>query len=201
MVKIIIIDDHPVVLFNLQIVLHAQQDFRVVNTYSSGKALLEATGLQDIDVALLDINLPDIDGFKLCSYLSTYFPHIKIIGISSFDDLEYISHFFKMGAHGYVVKGNSNQNLIDGIQEVLKGNIYLCDRSKEALHVDNTTTHFSIKLTKLEETIVANTVRTISMTDLSNALSISEDQMKIHVEFLKNKIKLYDLPHTINCGD
>lgn len=102
-------------VFNLKLGLHGYDSVEVVQTYSSGKSLMNSTILEEIDVALLDINLPDLNGFEISKYLKSNFPSIKIIGISSFEDYEHISLLLENGADGYIVKGAKNSQMLDVI--------------------------------------------------------------------------------------
>ncbi|MBD1431052.1 response regulator [Sphingobacterium litopenaei] len=193
MKRIIIIEDHPIVVFNLKLGLHGQDGIEVIETYNSGNALLSSQILEDIDLALLDINLPDLNGFEICKYLKANHPHIKIIGISSFEDYEHITQLLKNGANGYIVKGAKNSEMIEAINEVLNGSQYLCNTSKAAL--DNTTniTHKSVKLTKREQQIIelANIKPCIEF--ISDGMGESKPSMEIYFKMLKQKLEFYNI--------
>lgn len=201
MKRIIIIEDHPIVVFNLKLGLHGQDGINVVETYNSGKSLLSSTILNEVDVALLDINLPDLNGFEICKYLKQHYSHIKIIGISSFEDYEHISQLLENGANGYIVKGAKNSELIDAINIVLNGDNYLCHISKSALE---STTNFgsnTIKLTKKEQQIIelANIKPCIQF--ISDGLNEDVDTMRVYFKLLKEKINFYNLKVNLSSPD
>jgi DNA-binding NarL/FixJ family response regulator len=78
-----------------------------------------------IDVILLDINLPDISGIDLCKKIHKEFPEIKILGISTFSERSYISRMIENGASGYLIKSASGDEIAEAIDTVLKGKMYL----------------------------------------------------------------------------
>lgn len=197
MTKIIIIDDHPVVLFNLQLVLQAQETFEVVGSYASGHSLMEVSDLSQVDVALLDINLPDMDGFEVCIYLSQQYPKLKIIGISSFEDSEYISRLLKLGAHGYVVKGTSNKELVKAIHEVCLGNIFLCKVASSAFKQDAPPFKSAIKLTKREKKLLELTAIHTTIELISQGLGEKPEDTLLLLKLLVEKIEFYRLPYQI----
>lgn len=193
MKKIIIIEDHPIVVFNLKLGLHGQDDIEVVETYNSGKSLLDSTILNEVDLALLDINLPDLNGFEICKYLKKTKPHIKIIGISSFEDYEHIMQLLDNGANGYIVKGAKNSEMIEAINNVLSGNQYLCNTAKTELENIYKLSHKSIKLTKRERQLIelANIKPCIEF--ISDGMNENIESTKIFFKLLKEKIEFYNI--------
>lgn len=193
MKRIIIIEDHPIVVFNLKLGLHGQDDIEVVETYSSGKSLLDSTILSEVDLALLDINLPDLNGFEICKYLKKTHPHIKIIGISSFEDYEHITQLLDNGANGYIVKGAKNSEMIEAINSVLNGNQYLCHTAKTELENTYKLPHKSIKLTKRERQIIelANIKPCIEF--ISDGMDENIESTKFFFKLLKEKIEFYNI--------
>ena len=78
-----------------------------------------------IDIVLLDINLPDINGIDLCKKIKTTFPGIKIVGLSTFSERSYILRMIDNGASGYLIKSASVEEIEKALKTVLDGNLYL----------------------------------------------------------------------------
>lgn len=193
--KVIIIEDHPIVVFNLKIGLQQYDDIHIVDNFSTGKSLLEFTGLKDIDVALLDINLPDTSGFEICPYLKKVNPHIKIIGYSSFEDYEYINRFMKAGADGYIVKGAKIPTIYEAITKVMNGEFFFCEISSEKLeniHKDNSIP--TVKLTKRETQLIELLKANNSLDQISKAIGEDLKTTILIIDMLKEKINFYQLP-------
>ena len=85
--KIIIVDDHPLVLEGLKTMLDSFPKYEIVGLYSSGNDLLEDYESKVPHVILLDINLPDVIGMEICKRIKRHHQHIKIIAISNYDEI------------------------------------------------------------------------------------------------------------------
>lgn len=123
--SLLIVDDHPMVIAGLQQLLSGI-DFVTVKA-SATSAIDAMTQLKStpIDIVLLDINLPDINGIDLCKKIKTTFPGIKIVGLSTFSERSYILRMIDNGASGYLIKSASVEEIEKALRTVLDGNLYL----------------------------------------------------------------------------
>ena len=124
-VKVFIIDDHPMVVAGLNSLLGRMENIEVAGAVSNAFDAIPFLKKNQIDVILLDINLPDISGIDLCKKINSQFPGIKILGISTFSERSYISRMIENGASGYLIKSASAEEIAEAIDTVLKGKIYL----------------------------------------------------------------------------
>lgn len=104
MIRIAIVDDQTIVRKSLKTLLEDFEDISVVLEESDGTKLLELLPEVEIDIVLLDVLMPVMDGFETCRILVRDYPHILIAILSGVDDLEYIRRAMEMGAHGYLSK-------------------------------------------------------------------------------------------------
>ena len=79
-----------------------------------------------IDLVLLDINLPDDNGLDVCKLISEKYPQIKVLAITSFNEYTIIRKMLENGASGYILKNSMPEEVIEGIETVLKGETFLC---------------------------------------------------------------------------
>lgn len=193
MKKVIIIEDHPIVVFNLKLGLHGYDGVEVVETYSSGKSLMNSTILEEIDVALLDINLPDLNGFEISKYLKSNFPSIKIIGISSFEDYEHISLLLENGADGYIVKGAKNSEMLDAIAKVIQGEQYFCNTTQHVLDMKAVMGNKVPQLTKREKKLIELANSHPSLEFISQQLGEDLDSTASFYRLLVEKIDFYNM--------
>ena len=103
-IRILIVDDHPVVRKGLATFLQTKDDFLVVAEASNGKEALERCRESKIDVALMDLDMPDMDGVTATALLHEGYPELKIIILTSFKTDEQIQGALKAGAAGYLLK-------------------------------------------------------------------------------------------------
>lgn len=117
MQKILIVDDHPIVVEGLKMVL---TDYEC-QTASSGHECLELLRPFDPDVILLDINLPDVSGIDLCKNILEKNKRTKILAISSYNQRSWVTRMMDNGARGYILKNATDDEIKLAIQDVLEG--------------------------------------------------------------------------------
>lgn len=125
MVKVFIIDDHPMVIEGIRQMLQNADNLQIVGSATDGYAALEALKSNPADVALVDINLPDLDGIELCKKLQERFPKIKILGLSTFKERSFITRMIDAGASGYLLKNANGEELSDAIHAAHRGRMYM----------------------------------------------------------------------------
>jgi DNA-binding NarL/FixJ family response regulator len=124
--KVLLIDDHPLILSALQSVIQGLGDNVVVSTADSGRAAREALR-QDAthDLVLLDLQLGDADGFDLLTELRSKYPALPVVVISASDRTSDVIRAIDMGAMGFVPKRATNETLFDALQQVMSGGVYV----------------------------------------------------------------------------
>ncbi|RMG19732.1 MAG: DNA-binding response regulator [Bacteroidetes bacterium] len=125
MIRVFIVDDHPMVVAGIKDMLQHASSVQVVGEAHDGYRALELLAHTEADVALLDINLPDLDGIALCRKLKSRQPALKIIGISTFRERSYITRMIAEGASGYLLKNASREELLRAIEQVHAGGMYM----------------------------------------------------------------------------
>lgn len=125
MIKIIIADDHPAIRNAWQIFLSSFNNISVLAVCSSGKEVIKKVAELLPDIILMDINMTDISGIDATKRIMAQTPGMKVIGVSSHSSPLYIGKMMEAGARGYVIKHNVSDQLMNAIEEVYKGNIYI----------------------------------------------------------------------------
>ena len=105
MIKVMIVDDQELIRESLGIILSSKDDIRVVAKAGNGQEVLSEIERQEVDVILMDIRMPVIDGVTCTRIIKERHPEIRIIVLTTFDDDEYIYDAIKYGADGYLLKG------------------------------------------------------------------------------------------------
>ncbi len=132
-IKIMLVEDHELVRDGLKTILSLENDFKVVGEASTGKKAIELFGKLFPDIVLVDINLPDMSGHKVCSEIKSICASgdlakksgVKIIMLSMYDDEDNIIGSVRAGASGYLVKSVSSDVLIKSIRLVQSGEIVI----------------------------------------------------------------------------
>src|SRR4051812_21651890 len=121
MIKILCVDDHPVVLDGLSAIIAMQPDMEVAATAPNGEKALRVFREQKLDVTIVDLSLPDMSGFELIEAMREVDNRAKIIVLSSYDGDADIQRALNAGAQGYVAKGLVRDELLNAIRTVSKG--------------------------------------------------------------------------------
>lgn len=134
MIKVILADDHPVVLDGIKSLLHTTEKFEVVATASDGRAVLDALdrGTQ-ADLILTDMNMPGLDGFGLAEAIAARQEAIKTVILTIYDQEAYMAKAFEKGAHGFLNKNIDGDELIFALQRIHQEKPYICQHMSRHL--------------------------------------------------------------------
>ncbi|MDT8336117.1 MAG: response regulator transcription factor [Desulfurivibrionaceae bacterium] len=125
MTRIVIVEDHPLVLEAVKHLFAGKENMAVVGKAHSGKAALDKVRDLRPDVIILDISLPDINGLDLCPLFLDIFPEVKILFFTMHKEVSFIHQAFNSGAIGYVLKSSRVDCLVEAVEQVRKGKYYL----------------------------------------------------------------------------
>lgn len=122
--KIFIVDDHPLVIEGFRTLLKQNENVIVVGSAENAFEAMDFLKKNEVNIAFLDINLPDISGIELCKKIKTEFPATQCLALSTFNDRSYVSKMIENGASGYLLKNSSKEEIFLAIEEVAKGNMF-----------------------------------------------------------------------------
>ncbi len=131
MIRITIVEDLPIVLEGLRVLLDHFPDFKVVAEFRNGKEFVDAVTTIDTDIVLSDIDMPVMNGITATKLALSARPELKIIALSMYNDHRYYYEMLTAGAKGFVSKQSDPDELRDAITKVFAGENYF---SRELLH-------------------------------------------------------------------
>jgi DNA-binding NarL/FixJ family response regulator len=123
--RIVLADDHPIVLDGLRNLVRAEADFELVGEASSGLSALKTIREQKPDVAVLDISMPELNGILLCRRLIAEMPELRVLILTLHEDRAFVNQALEAGARGYILKRSAVENLVHGIRAITAGGTYL----------------------------------------------------------------------------
>lgn len=133
MIRVFIVDDHPVVIEGIHSLLRNEKDIEWAGQAMNAQSCLGFFVNNTADIILMDINLPDTSGVDLCAIMKEKYPGIFILGLSTFNQGLYIKKMMENGASGYILKNSSKEELLKAIHAVCDGGIYFSGEVGEAL--------------------------------------------------------------------
>jgi DNA-binding NarL/FixJ family response regulator len=125
LIKVSVTDDHPLVISGLKEMLARYPHIHLAGTYSNGDALLAGLETEMPDVLLLDIQMPGKTGDGLAPLLRKKYPGLKIVVLTNFESTLYANNMMKLGVHGYVMKSAEETIIINAIETVYRGGIFI----------------------------------------------------------------------------
>jgi DNA-binding NarL/FixJ family response regulator len=123
--RIVLADDHPIVLDGLRNLVRAEADFELVGEAMSGLAALKVIRDKRPDIAVLDISMPELNGIALSRRLLGEIPELRVLVLTLHEDRAYLNQAMEAGIRGYVLKRSAVENLVRAIRAVAVGGIYV----------------------------------------------------------------------------
>jgi DNA-binding NarL/FixJ family response regulator len=189
MIRVLIVDDHPVVHDGVAAALNRTPDIRLVQAAETIEDAVGSMARAKPDVALLDIRLRGADGLAAIGTLLAARPALRVIMFSAYDVDEYVFGAIRAGARGYLLKGAASAELIAAIRKVHAGESYLSpDLSAKLVDQMQARSHGSRLLTPRELMVLRLMAAGQSNREIAGSLAITERTVKFHVTAILNKI-------------
>ncbi len=132
-IKVLIADDHKLYREGIKSLLNEERGIDISVEVSSGREVLEKLEQQPIDIILMDIDMPDMNGIEATKAVKKRYPEMRILILSMHDDLEFILDVLKSGASGYLLKSSETLDLINAIKALALGSSYYSEKVSDKL--------------------------------------------------------------------
>jgi DNA-binding NarL/FixJ family response regulator len=188
MIKILIVDDHPLILEGIKALLADNDTITVVGTASNAFDAIAFLKEKSIDIAFLDINLPDISGIELCKKIKEEFPDVRCIALSTFSERSYISRMIQNGAMGYLLKNSSKEEILMAINQVHTGSYFMNVNLDEPISPENPKS--SPFLTPREKEVLEHIAEGFTNQQIADKLFVSVLTIDSHRKNLLTKFEV-----------
>lgn len=201
MINILIADDKSLIRDGISMILSLYENINVVGEVNNGKEVIDFVSKVNVDLILMDIRMPVMDGVEATKIIKERYPDIKVLILTTFNEDKYIFEGLKNGADGYLLKDINSDKLVKSIEMVYSGNVLMqpevakkmvdfIDRgSLEKEFKDNK--NFSI-LTNREYEIAILVSEGKSNKEISEILFITEGTVKNHITKILDKLEIRD---------
>ena len=132
-VKVFIVDDHFMVIEGIRSLIQHVPYIEWAGHAMKAESCLNFLKMHQPDVILMDINLPDVDGIRLCKQVKDLYPSVFVLGLSTFNQRSFIQRMMESGASGYLLKNASEEEILEAIDTAMKGKTYLSEESSVAM--------------------------------------------------------------------
>ena len=206
MIKIFVADDHPLFLKGLKDTLAEEADFKIIGFAVNGQeALTHIVRLQP-EVAILDLDMPLMNGIEVAKLLLLKYSSIKIIILSMHKDADIIRAAMALGIHGYVFKDDAVNDLVNAIRDVNDGRNYISvDKAKKTFFLQDDSFALIGELTKMEKVILSQIALQKTTKQIADENFISPKTVDNHRANIARKLNLKGnnslLKFAINASD
>ncbi len=196
-IKVLVADDHPVVRRGLQSCLSKEDRLKVIGEATTGEEAVEKALKLRPDVVLMDISMPGMSGLDATKQLREHAPQIKVLVLSVHSNRDYIFRIIQAGAHGYVSKESSPNELLQAIESVYQGETFCTPEvAQAALHqlVQNggRSEPFS-QLTAREREVLVLIAEGQSNKEIANRLGIGVRTIETHRERIMRRLGIHSV--------
>jgi DNA-binding NarL/FixJ family response regulator len=191
--RLLIADDHPLLVDGLVSVLEEIEDVLVLEPVGNGRQLIDRLKKLVVDVVLLDLNMPLLDGIASLKIIKTEFARVKVIIFTSYDQPKLIKEIKALGAEGYLLKTSNSTTLKKAILEVAAGQTWFPESIVESPELDVQTDDFVKKyqITKREVEIIRMIAEGLTTKQIGDRLFVSEFTINSHRRNICRKLNIY----------
>jgi len=182
MIKIIIADDHKIVLDGLTSIINTNDEIEIVGKALNGIQVIELLKTNSVDAVVLDIEMPEMDGVETAKIIKENYPQIKILILTMYNEIGFIRKILEAGAHGYILKNKGKEELVTALKSICNGMDYFGEEVSKTLFssMRNKNVNGEIKLTKKETEVLKLIANGDTTPIISQKLFIANTTVETH---------------------
>lgn len=193
-IRLVIADDHPVVIEGLRAILFQQKDMEIMAEADSGEKTLALASQWRPDVVLMDMSMPGISGIRLIQQLRRQVPQSAVLAISINREEQYTAPAIRAGAQGFIAKSRQPQDFVDAIRQVARGQVFISAELAQRIAVDSLQGRTSglphESLTVRERQIMVKLAQGKGVSDIAKLLHLSPKTVSTHKTHILDKMGL-----------
>lgn len=202
MIKVLIVDDQALIREGLTMMLSLFNEIEIIGEARNGKEAIDILNKKKIDIILMDIRMPIMDGVQATKIIKEKYPDVKVLILTTFNEDEYIFEGLKYGADGYILKDVSSDELVEGIKTIYEGNVLLqpeiatkvvgAFKDGYSFGKNEIEENMLKELTPREEEIALLVGEGKTNKEISKSLYITVGTVKNHITRILEKLELRD---------
>lgn len=195
-IRLILVDDHRIVLDGLKALLDDMDGFDCVATADNGQKALELLKVFDVDVVLMDIDMPVMNGMEATRRIKKEYPKVKVISLTQHSERGMVQQLLDCGSDGYLLKNIAQDELASAIRKVYEGqNVFSSEvtMSLAGRAVEKSTNGVEVEITERELEILQLIAEGLSSKQIGEKLFISPRTVDTHRTNLMNKLDIHNI--------
>lgn len=201
-IRVIIVDDHVMVRSGLRLFLLAFEDMKLVGEAANGEEAIRLCGQEKPDVVLMDMVMPIMDGVRATTEISARYPHVKVIGLTTFHEPGMIQKMVDAGANSFLLKSISASELAQAIRNVSDGKTAVSPEIQELLkgRRSSPSQQARYNLSPREWQVLTELMNGLSNAEIARELVISLSTTKFHVSRILTKLNVSSRTEAISLA-
>ncbi|NOQ74043.1 MAG: response regulator [Crocinitomix sp.] len=201
-IKVLIADDHPLVAEGIKNSIASNENITIVKMAENGKVALEYIEVNLVDIALLDIDMPEMNGIQCATEILKHHKEVKVLMLSMYQEKSMIKKLMDLGVKGYLLKTIATHELIEAIQTIHGGGEYFGDEINQTLLADDRDTPIQPlieksplvdELTKREKEIIKLITQGLTNSQMGEKLFISPKTVDTHRTNIMKKVGVHNV--------
>lgn len=195
-IRILTVDDHPILREGIAAVIHGEQDMSIVGEASNGREAIELFRSKRPDVALMDLQMPDLNGIEAIASIRREYPQARIIVLTTYGGDVLARRALRAGATGYILKSMIRRDLLEAIRAVHTGRRYIPPQIAAELADHYVEDDLSDREIEVLREVAAGTSNKV----IASHLSISEATVKAHMKNILLKLGASERTHAVSIA-
>jgi DNA-binding NarL/FixJ family response regulator len=193
--RILLADDHVLIRHGIKNITNKDEKFRVVGEVGNGKELMEFLKTSEVEIVILDISMPGIGGMEAIGLVKRQYPLVKILMLTMHKNKQYFYNAMSAGADGYLMKDDSDEELLVALNKILSGKSYISPSMTDDFADDVISMYRNEKkspfqeMTKREKEILQLVVQGYTSKKIAKQLNLSQRTIDHHRSNLLRKFK------------
>ena len=188
--RLLIVDDHRIFTDGIRFLIEHTTDLEVTGVLHSGKEVLPFLTHNQIDLILLDIDLPDLPGFEVAKMIKKSHPQLRILALSMLDDVGSMDRMFQNGASGYCIKSDGREEVFKAIEKIREGGTYWPKSFQGILNGQNGKMSEN-RLTERENEIIGLICNGLTSAAIAEKLFLSSRTVETHRKNIYRKLNVH----------
>ena len=190
--RVLLVDDHNLVNEGIARIINSDKKYSVVAQLSNGFDAIEYIKKNNVEIVIMDVNMPGMDGIAATREIKKIMPAVKVIGLSMSGDYSIIQKMFENGADGYLLKNISGDELFTALNQVLEGKTYLNAELQQLLLKGMRDQKNIPHLTTKEKEVLNYIAIGLTNKEIATQMKIGEETIKSHRKNIMNKFDIHN---------